>query len=207
VPAGSRAAAGVWLGKCPVGSARQRSRGAAWRRLAEPLLRLWPWGLFLAVFIAYQFFQHGWVYAASDDSYIYLGYVKRALTSPHELFSYNPGEHSAGTTGIAYYYLLTIVCAVLRAATFFLPLELSLLLGMYLTNAGLFLLAAHRFLCCWRGLVPQAAPLRAPGLALLFLLFCAQPRFLWGVFAGMGNPLGAFLVLLLFDRLIQNTPF
>jgi hypothetical protein len=175
--------------------------------VASGALELAPWVAILVLLIVVQWSKHGWLYAASDDSYIYLGYVKRVLTEPHEFFSYNPGEHSAGTTGILYYYLLIIPCGLARLVTFFLPIEMSLLLGLYATNATLFLLVAHRYLRCWRALVPETARVTGPKLAALFLLFCAHPQFLWGVFAGMENPLAAFLALLLFDRLVRRTAF
>ncbi|HUW81238.1 MAG TPA: hypothetical protein VMZ31_00410 [Phycisphaerae bacterium] len=168
---------------------------------------LLPWLFVLVGFVAFQWSSHGWLYAASDDSYIYLGYVKRALTAPHSLFSYNPGEYSGGTTGVLYYYLLIAVCGIARSLTWPLGIELSLLLGLYATNAALFLLTAHRYLRCWRALTGESDRIGFLKLCTLFLLFCAHPQFLWGVFAGMENPLAAFLVLLLLDWLVRRQPF
>ncbi len=112
----------------------------------ERLFELSPWLLLLCVFYVFQIVRWGWFYPASDDSYIYLGYVKMAITPPFELFSYNVGEHSAGTTGILYYYVLMVVCVLVRLVTFFLPLSLSLTLGMFVLNGILFLLFAFIFI-------------------------------------------------------------
>ncbi len=174
--------------------------------MARKLVELTPWiGLCVALVVA-QAWHHGWLYAASDDPYIYLGYVKRTLTSPHQLFSYNPGEHSAGTTGILYYYLLIPVCGVVRLVTAWLPLERSLLLGLYATNAVLFVWAGRCFLDLWRTLVARSSPATPAQVAGLFLLFCAHPQFLWGAFSGLENPLYTALSLFLFDRLVRRAP-
>jgi len=183
-----------------------RERRWLWRARLHGA-ELLPWLFVLVGFVAFQWSTHGWLYAASDDSYIYLGYVKRALTTPHSLFSYNPGEHSAGTTGILYYYLLIAVCGITRLLTWPLGIERSLLLGLYAANAALFLLTAHRYLRCWRALTDESDRIGFARLCMLFLLFCAHPQFLWGVFAGMENPLAAFLVLLLLDWLVRRQPF
>src|SRR5436305_1534911 len=65
--------------------------------------------LSLVIFIACAIAIHhrtGILAFNSDDSYIYTGYVKMTFTPGAGLFSYNVGEHSAGTTGILFYYLL-----------------------------------------------------------------------------------------------------
>jgi hypothetical protein len=159
-----------------------------------------------AALLAVEWGRHGSLYPASDDSYIYLGYVKRALSAPRALFSYNPGEHSAGTTGLLYYYLLVGVCGALQGLLFFLSLERVLLLGSWLLNAGLFVWLGARYLAAARrlGLGRAGNPLAAD--AALFLLLCASPKFLWGVFCGLENPLSAFLVVMLFERLLARAP-
>lgn len=171
---------------------------------ARTAASLAPWAVLLVVFVAWEVYRWGAFYAASDDSYIYLGYVKRVLTAPHELFSYNAGEHSAGTTGLVYYYLLIVVCGVIRLLTLPLPIEHSLLIGMVVLNAMLFLGTAALYLRIWAQLTGRAAT--GPTLAGLFLLFCLHPQFLWGVFAGMENPLSALLVLALVDQTMRRVP-
>jgi hypothetical protein len=165
-----------------------------------------PWLALVAVWAVLRFHQHGGLYAASDDSYIYLGYVKRALTQPHELFSYNPGEHSAGITGLLYYYVLLVSCALVRAVAPTPSIEAALLLGMSLANAALLLLSAHVYLRCWRKLIGGGERCGALPLAVAFLLFCAQPKWLWAVFSGMEGPLAACLALLLVERLLERAP-
>ena len=139
------------------------------RRLVE----LTPWIVLVAVWAVFLWSRHGGLYAASDDSYIYLGYVRRAITQPRELFSYNPGEHSAGITGLLYYYVLVVFCALVRSVATT-SVEVALLLGMSLANAALLLLTAHVYLRCWRSLSGERHG--ALPLALAFLLFCAQPK-------------------------------
>ena len=48
----------------------------------ERLFELSSWLLLLVVFYVFQIAKWGWFYPASDDSYIYLGYVKMAITPP-----------------------------------------------------------------------------------------------------------------------------
>lgn len=158
--------------------------------------------MLLVLFVTWEVARRGAFYPASDDSYIYLGYVKRVLTSPHELFSYNPGEHSAGTTGLVYYYLLVAVCAPVRLLTWLLPVEHSLLIGSIVLNAALFMASAALYLRIWSQLTGRAPT--GPVLAGLFLLFCLHPQFLWGVFAGMENPLSMLLVLALVEQAIRR---
>jgi hypothetical protein len=167
------------------------------------VLRMTPWLAVLVWVLTAMLLRYGWFYLASDDSYIYLGYVKQAITAPHELFSYNPGEHSAGTTGILYYYILIGICWPTRLLTSSLAIEYSLTLGMYVLNAVLFVAIAHQYLRCWTALVPRDTSMSAAKIAVLFLLVCAQPQFLWGVFSGMENPLTAWLALLLFAELLR----
>jgi hypothetical protein len=138
---------------------------------------------------------------ASDDSYIYLGYVKGAIAGARQLFSYNVGEHSAGTTGVLYYYLLTAVCSVARAVTPGLPVAASLTLGAYLTSGGLYLTLGAllpRVFARFAGRAQGPAPLEALGI---FFLANASYMFLWGVFSGLENPLSALLTLLVADQL------
>ena len=160
-----------------------------------------PAAVALAI-IALQFAHFGGLYAASDDSYIYLGYVKRALEPPRQLFSYNPGEHSAGTTGISYYYALVIAAAVVRAATFYLPMPTTLTLTMYLVNGALFVGCAGLL----TRLVSQMTGAAAVwGIAALVLLLW-NVRFMWGMFAGLENPLSAFLIVALVSAIARGAP-
>lgn len=168
------------------------------RRVAEIL----PWVALLAGFMVWEIGQWGAFYAASDDTYIYLGYVKRALVSPRQLFSYNAGEHSAGTTGALYYYLLIPVCALCRLIFNNWSIEHQMLCGMAALNGLLFVASGAALLRCWRTLQGMEST-SAFEVAVLFGLFCAHPQFLWGEFAGMENPLTALLVLLLFERLAR----
>jgi hypothetical protein len=174
--------------------------------LAARLRELAPWIVLACVWAAFVWARHGGLYAASDDAYIYLGYVKRALTEPRELFSYNPGEHSAGITGMLYYYYLLFVCGFVRAIAASARIETDLLLGLFLANTALLLLAAHLYLRCWRRLTDGGSRSGALSLSLSFLLFCAQPKWLWSVFAGLEGPLAASLVLLVLDRLLARAP-
>jgi hypothetical protein len=166
----------------------------------------WPFLALGVALVALEWARHGWPYPASDDPYIYLGYVKRVLTSPHELFSYNPGEHSAGTTGLLYYYLLIPIAAAARGLLFFLPLERVLLLALWATNVALFVLAGATYLRAADALGARPARASTPADAALFLLFCAHPKFLWGAFSGLENPLAALLALLVVERLLRRAP-
>jgi hypothetical protein len=152
-----------------------------------------PAALVALTIAAWQLGHFGGLYAASDDSYIYLGYVKRALTPPRALFSYNPGEHSAGTTGVVYYYALIAAAAFVRPWTWFLPLSTTLMLAMWLVNAVLFVGCAGLLTRMVRQLTDGSAVWEMLGLALLV----SSVKFMWGMFAGLENPLTAFLVVAL----------
>lgn len=160
------------------------------------------WLLVLGVFAGVQIANYGWVYAASDDSYIYLGYVKQALHWPPALFSYNLGEHSVGTTGLLFYYLLIPFCGLTRLLCTGPDLPHAIILGEYVLIGLLWLVVGRRYLCCWRRLAPEHGGW--PWVLLLFALLCANPKFLWGFFAGMENPLGALLVIVLFEQLLTH---
>src|SRR5262249_42979102 len=147
-----------------------------------------------------QLLHFGGLYAASDDSYIYLGYVKRALVPPRELFSYNPGEHSAGTTGVLYYYALILTAAAVRAVTFALPMATTLTVALYLLNGVLFVGCAGLLARIVRRMVSDGAVWEV----LAFLLLLCNVRFMWGMFAGLENPLSAFLALALVDGIAQG---
>jgi hypothetical protein len=143
--------------------------------------------------IVVQLIRFGGLYAASDDSYIYLGYVKRALQPPRALFSYNVGEHSAGTTGVLYYYALLATAVVTRAFTFFLPLATTLTVSMYALNSALFIGCAGMLMRLVQHLTDDRFIWRMAALALLL----GSVKFTWGVFAGLENPLTAFLAVAL----------
>ena len=156
---------------------------------------LLPWLVALVALLAHQLDTFGWFYMGSDDAYIYLGYVKNAISAPHELFAYNPGEHSAGTTGILYYYLLTAVCFPLSVALPFLTLPECLTLGAYWTNSGLYLALGATTLAVWRALQPPESSLGFGTALALFALIHANSEFLWGLFGGLENPLTAALLM------------
>lgn len=149
---------------------------------------------------------YGWFPLASDDAYIYLGYVK-ILLEHGDLFSYNPGEHSAGTTGLLYYYLLSL------AGGLALPL-LSLGDGMgkgltllsWGVNALLFLTMTFTLVRVWRHLLPAPPGESLPWQALLLATTALHPLFFWGWFGGLENPLTGALVLLLLERALAGAP-
>ena len=144
--------------------------------------------------IGWQLAHFGGLYAASDDSYIYLGYVKRALEPPRALFSYNPGRALGGHDGVVYYYALIVAAAIVRLWTFFLPLSTTLTLAMWLLNALLFVGCAGLLARMVRQLTDGSAVVGNRS-ALALLLWSV--KFMWGMFAGLENPLTAFLVMAL----------
>jgi hypothetical protein len=158
--------------------------------------------LLVLVLLRQELQRCGGLYAASDDSYIYLGYVKRVLTPPHELFSYNIGEHSAGTTGILYYYGLIVACFVVRLLTWSLPLDVSLRLGLYALNIGLFLVLAGYFAAVCRRLSAPTEAQIGPMSVFASAVLLSNPLFLSGVFGGQENPLCALLVVLLVHQIL-----
>jgi hypothetical protein len=172
------------------------------RRFRDLGLTYGPAAAVALLVIAVQLVHFGGLYAASDDSYIYLGYVKRALVPPRALFSYNPGEHSAGTTGILYYYMLVVAAAAVRAFTFTLPIATTLTVALYGLNAVLFVACA--------GLLARLVRMVTGGervwefVALALLLWSV--KFLWGMFAGLENPLSAFLIMALVYALACGAP-
>jgi hypothetical protein len=170
-------------------------------------IELAPWMAVLVLFLTAHLLANGWFYAASDDPYIYLGYVKMLIQSPHGLFSYNIGEHSAATTGVMYYYSLIPAALFARGLTFHLPLAESLTLGLYLLNSALFLGMAVLLLKGWERLVTAPEEERFWRALLPFALVSSHPKFIWGVFAGLENPLAAFLMVLLAYLLIAGSPF
>lgn len=148
--------------------------------------------------------RFGGLYLASDDSYIYLGYVKRALEAPRALFSYNEGEHSAGTTGLLYYYLLVVVAQLTRLVSWGAPLHATLRAASYLTNAALVACAATLYFRAWRRLDGGFATRPVLTTAVAGALFFASSRCTWGLYAGMENPLSAALVLALFVAFVEG---
>jgi hypothetical protein len=162
--------------------------------------------LLVLLLLRQEIHRCGGLYAASDDSYIYLGYVKRVLSTPHELFSYNVGEHSAGTTGILYYYCLVLVCFVVRLLTWTLPLDVSLRLGLYVLNIGLFVALAGYFAAVWQRISAPPDDQVGPTLAFANAVLLSHPLFLSGVFGGLENPLCALLVVLLVHQILMDAP-
>ena len=154
--------------------------------------------------VAQHVHRFGGLYLASDDSYIYLGYAKRALEAPRELFSYNPGERSAGTTGLLYYYALVATSYVTRAFTFAWPLHVTLRLSSYVLAGGLTVVSSLLYWATWRRL--DAGEKRAPRFTfvLAMALFFANARFIWGLFAGLESPLSAALVLALAHAFVRR---
>lgn len=135
----------------------------------------------------------------TDDAYIYLGYVKRTFAEDGGLFSYNPAERSAGTTGIAYYLL-----SALAAAPWALVLSDPALFEIHAWVLGTLGLALCSFLVASRlkgfdttvsdvGSVPGTRAI-APGL-FSCLVLAGHPDFLWGCLSGMENPLSAALAI------------
>lgn len=149
--------------------------------------------------------RFGGLYLASDDSYIYLGYVKRALEAPRALFSYNEGEHSAGTTGLLYYYVLVAVAQITRLFTASLPLDATLRAASYVANSLLVAGAATLYFRAWRRLDRGFASRPVLTTAVAGALFFGSSRFTWGLYAGMENPLSATLVLALFVAFLEGS--
>lgn len=175
-----------------------------WHPRIFSVFNLWS-ALFLYIMV-HIYAKYGWFYMPSDDSYIYLGYVKMAITKPYELFSYNPGEHSGGVTGILYYYFMLIVSLFLRPFTFHLDIPAALTLGAYLGNGVLFVLLGGLAQKTWTALKGTR---EKPGFLetlLLFSIICANYKFLWGFFGGLENPLTATLLVLLFYLLLSGRP-
>jgi hypothetical protein len=179
-----------------------RKLDRAWRSsldrgVRSSLIAALPAAAFVFFFLVDHVRRFGGLYLASDDSYIYLGYVKRTMEAPRELFSYNPGEHSAGTTGLLYYYALVVVSHVVRVVTFPWPLHFTLRLSSYVLSGSLTVIASLLYWGTWRRLDPESE--RAPTFtfAIATALFFANARFIWGLFAGLENPLSATLVLAL----------
>jgi hypothetical protein len=150
--------------------------------------------------------RYGWFYMPSDDSYIYLGYVKMALTKPYELFSYNPGEYSGGITGLLYYYFLLITSLLLRPFTFYLDSPDALTLGAYISNGALFILFGGLAKMTWTALKRDPGKSSLLESLFLFTLMCANYKFIWGFFGGLENPLAATLLILLSYLLLSGKP-
>ncbi|MFQ5645774.1 MAG: hypothetical protein ACE5GM_02495 [bacterium] len=162
--------------------------------------------LFVAGMYLMHLHKHGWFYMASDDSYIYLGYVKSFLLRG-ELFSYNPGEYSGGTTGILYYYVLSAVGAALR--TFYWPANMAagLTLTAYLLNGSLFVAFFVLLGIIWRRISSSGGVALYVELFFLFSLILVKIDFLWGWFGGLENPLTSFFCLLLVERCLAGAPW
>lgn len=144
----------------------------------------------------------------SDDSYIYTGYVKMTFTPGAGLFSYNVGEHSAGTTGILFYYLLALSYRLLTVA---LPSQPSTLVlnswivsGICFTLCGAVSGAAIATVC--RQLKIAASWIVASLLLLGTGMLCTSDNFLWGQLGGMENPLSALLAMSLSAITVAQRP-
>lgn len=160
---------------------------------------------FLLPLLGMHGWRYGWFPVASDDAYIYLGYVKMLLQHG-DLFSYNPGEHSAGTTGLLYYYLLSLagIMALPFLETATLGEGLSLL--SWCVNSALFLGMVLTVRRIWAHLAPAPLLESFSWLALLLAACALHPLFFWGWFGGLENPLTGLLVLLLLERALALAP-
>jgi hypothetical protein len=148
--------------------------------------------------------RFGGFFMASDDAYIYLGYA-RSLLERGELFSYDPGEHSAGSTGLLYYYALCAAGALLRP--FYWPdAGRALTLTAFLLASALFVLFALALHRSWRRLSDATGRRALLEEAILFLLAVTSVRFVWGWFSGMENPLTATLVAFILERFLARAP-
>jgi hypothetical protein len=149
-----------------------------------------------AVCAGLVFWRLGGFGLSIDDSYIYTGYVKMVQVPGAGLFSYNVGEHSAGTTSILFYYLSTASYALLRLLM--LRGATSLELNAWLVSGTC--LIATGWIAGWLAarLAQAAGDTRPSTAAALTPLtiggLCISERFLWGTFSGMENPLSGLLV-------------
>jgi hypothetical protein len=148
-------------------------------------------------------YRFGFFYMASDDSYIYLGYV-RNWVEHGELLTYNPGEHSAGTTGLLYYYLLSAVASVLRFVYWPNP-GIGLTLVAYLTNALLFISLGLLTARIWYYISEARERLLShAGIIVVLAATVSLPSFLWGWFGGLENPLSGTVLLLIIERVLAK---
>ncbi|MBA4369720.1 MAG: hypothetical protein C0403_19005, partial [Desulfobacterium sp.] len=162
-------------------------------------------GVFVFSLLLLTWMEQGAFRLASDDSYIYLGYVKMLLRQG-ELFSYNIGETSAGTTGLMYYYLLSLIAFVFHSI--FSPDVIGNLLTAttYATNTVLFLVYATLFIMIWKrmgqGIENSGSTFTG---VLLFAITLMGIPFLWGFFSGLENPLTTCLILYLFFLFLKQS--
>jgi hypothetical protein len=169
----------------------------------ERLYFLLPWFALTFYIFCQQMHCFGRFCMASDDAYIYLSYVKNTITSSHDFFSYNPGEHSNGITGLLYYYLLILTSSVVRVLTSHLSVQESLTLAAYLTNSILYLLTGLVFLSIIKCLFNWTT--LSMGKALIgFALFHSNYKFLWSLFGGLENPLTVYLLLSIFYYMLKR---
>lgn len=161
--------------------------------------------LYASCLYAVHLYRFGWFYMASDDSYIYLGYV-RNWVERGELLTYNPGEHSAGTTGLLYYYLLSAVAWVVHFTYWPTP-GIGLTLAAYITNALLFIGAGLLTARIWHYISDAGeSPLSFEGAIVVLAATVSLPSFLWGWFGGLENPLSGTILLLLIERVLAKAP-
>lgn len=159
--------------------------------------------LFAGCLYAAHLYRFGWFYMASDDSYIYLGYA-RNWVERGELLTYNPGEPSAGTTGLLYYYLLSAVASVVHFVYWPTP-GAGLTLAAYITNALLFAGSGLLTARIWYSISEARESLLSFGGAIAVLAATVSlPSFLWGWFGGLENPLSGTALLLLTERVLSK---
>jgi len=173
------------------------------KNISSAVLAVFAFTLFAACLYAAHLYRFGWFYMASDDSYIYLGYA-RNWVERGELLTYNPGEHSAGTTGLLYYYLLSAVAKIVNFIYWPTP-GIGLTLTAYITNALLFIGAGLLIARIW-GFISDAGDsmLMFGGTIAVFAATVSLPTFLWGWFGGLENPLSGTILLLLIERVLAK---
>ncbi|RJP78182.1 MAG: hypothetical protein C4522_13490 [Desulfobacteraceae bacterium] len=149
--------------------------------------------------------QQGVFRLASDDSYIYLGYVKQLLRNG-DLFSYNVGEKSAGTTGLLYYYLLSLIAFVSHSLFASGVIGNFLTAVTYTTNAVLFLVYVFLFVRIWKMMGGRIGQSRISfSGVLVFSITLLGVRFLWGFFSGLENSLTTCLILCIFYLFLKRS--
>jgi hypothetical protein len=173
--------------------------------ISSTVLAAFAFSLFAACLYAVHLYRFGWFYLASDDSYIYLGYVRNWIEHG-ELLTYNPGEHSAGTTGLLYYYLLSAVASIVHFVYWPTP-GIGLTLTAYITNAILFIGAGLLIARIW-GSISDAGDsmLLFEGTFAVFAATVSLPTFIWGWFGGLENPLSGTILILLIERVLLKAP-
>ncbi len=175
------------------------------RKFPGAALAAFAFALFAGCLYAAHLYRFGWFYMASDDSYIYLGYVRNWIEHG-ELLTYNPGEHSAGTTGLLYYYLLSVVASIVHIA-YWPTSAIGLTLTAYITNALLFIGAGFLMARIWHYISDvEESLLLLAGTVMVLAATVSLTSFLWGWFGGLENPLSGTILLLLLERVLAKAP-